>query len=198
MINCNICGVELDETNKSNIKGLKQCTECYNKRCRSRAASLRFEKGYWGDEVRLYGAHQIKKNPGEFCDDQQREEVHSILKAIGWSYNEDNGVWYDGKIKNKDGEWLVDVESSSPGPATKYRRFVQDNNIKVPAVGYSRIPEEERPLNTEQILDIQNKFFFNNKTYHQLAKEYDTPIKNINWVILTTYRRLSAMYGKEL
>ncbi len=74
----------------------KRCKTCYNRR--------ELKNGWENMDYR--------KQPGEWISTEQRDAVFEILRTIGWSYNELNGVWY--KIpedttqiyKNKLGNWF--------------------------------------------------------------------------------------------
>lgn len=97
---CRTCNAEISNLNRIGL--CKDCRCDYESR-RNKAKYL--EQKYWGKEVRLYGRFQVKDKPNHYCDDQQREEVFNILTLLGWKFNEENGIWFDGKIKDENGNW---------------------------------------------------------------------------------------------
>jgi len=194
---CKMCGVILNEENSTKIPSLHRCRDCYNKSNASRWSAAYRERKYWGGDVRSYGRNQIKKNPNEYCDDTQRQEVFDILTAIGWKFNKKNGIWYDNKIKNKDGEWLVDIEPVGTGCKTKLRKKVQDDGIPIPKVYYTvRRPEgEEHPLTRQEIRLCQELYFLQNYTTKELVDIFGVSLKEIKWVILTTRKKMDKLYN---
>lgn len=54
-------------------------------------------------------AQRLTNKPNTWKDENQRIETWSVLECMGWKFNEEKGIWYDNKIKDKDGNWLVNV-----------------------------------------------------------------------------------------
>jgi hypothetical protein len=64
---------------------------------------------------KLKRAEEIEKNggslshyeqPNKWVDDYQRDATHNILKALGWSFNEKNAIWWKDGIKTEDGVFI--------------------------------------------------------------------------------------------
>jgi hypothetical protein len=85
-----------------------QCKSCMNaaeyKKYKSKRAKD-IEKN--GGSLRRYEA------PNKWMDDYQRDATHNILKAMGWSFNEENGIWWKEGIKTEDGIF-INVRYKSP------------------------------------------------------------------------------------
>lgn len=66
-------------------------------------------------KYKLRRAEEIEKNggslshyeqPNKWVDDYQRDATHNILKALGWSFNEKNAIWWKDGIKTEDGVFI--------------------------------------------------------------------------------------------
>jgi hypothetical protein len=192
---CKICGETITSNNYSGIPNLYRCRSCHNEYLVTRRNGKRTEKQYWGTNVTIYGKHQIKNNPNEYYNETQRKEVEFILKTIGWKFNEKNGIWFDDKIKNKDGEWLINFRSSGKGKTSKLRRKVQNNGGEIPFIKYTvkSTDSEEDSLTPEEIRLCQQLYFAQNYTTAELVDIFGVPEKEIRWVILTTRKRIEML-----
>lgn len=100
---CSKCGQTKPIThfyimNKRNGRRQRRCKICYNESSRPDI------KGVWENL-------DYRTNPGEWISEEQKDVVHKILYAIGWSYNAGANLWYkipkqkDIIYKDKDGKW---------------------------------------------------------------------------------------------
>lgn len=53
------------------------------------------------------GSSLVPFQPNQYTDEAQKKQTFDTLKAIGWKFNKENGIWYDDKIKDKNGNWLI-------------------------------------------------------------------------------------------
>lgn len=185
---CKDCGIQLNDENRTSKDILKQCRDCYRIYTNQKAREHRYEKQYWGDQVPLYSNHKVKKYPGEWADEEQKQYVYYILKTIGWKHNKQKDIWYDNKIKNKDGEWLVDVKRR---PFRRYdskvRNYVGKDYDKLPRVAYGKT-NPEKIFDQDTLRDIQILFFIKGISTRELVEMYQCTKKNIDWIIYTTYK----------
>ena len=192
-IQCKLCGIELTKENSTKISNLKRCRECYNASITSNWRKRQFESKYWGDEVPQYSPHQVKPKPGVFIDDEQKKHVHDLLYAIGWKLNEKKNIWYDDKIKDKDGNWLVDTSADyhSKRQETKWRRLIGGDETKIPRVKpYNRVLD----IDEDTIRHIQILYFIKNHTSNELVEKYG--YSNVDWVIKTTMKKIRILYNE--
>ena len=128
--------------------------------------------------------------PGEFYNEEQRKYVHDILRAIGWKKSH-KGHWYDEKIRDKEGNWLVKFETMSKyqsGSVSKYTKYIMNQlNGQIPTIDYK---VKEPYFTQEQIKDIQKKFFLKRYSAPYLEKLYQCDGIEVLWVIQMTYKRV--------
>lgn len=190
---CNDCGIELDVDNQTKIPHLYRCRECYNIFAKKRGLKLKFERDYWGQEVPLYGLQQVRQNPGEYVDDEQRKHVADILEAIGWKHNPKKDIWYDDKIKDKNGKWFKTFQRRSTG---RHIALIRSGKIQLPTIQIIN-NTIKRVITQEEIPAIQNDFFKINLTIPEIEKKYPhLPQKDIMWVIQTTYKRIRHLLNE--
>lgn len=51
------------------------------------------------------GFKRIRQQPNTYNDENERKLTFELLNALGWIFNEENGIWYKPGIKNPDGTW---------------------------------------------------------------------------------------------
>ncbi len=184
---CKSCGWEIDEENEK-WQGLL-CYDCYKTYQSKAQKDVRDERKYWNNEIPLYGSTSVRTKPGEWYDDKQKEYVHDILKSIGWKYNEEKNVWYDEKIRNKEGEWIVDV-------TTKYTARTHHGGTKE---YLQRHPEElprfkilkHKHLSDKLVRDIQVDYFINNYTQNKCIMKHQISEKDMQYILRRTYDKLN-------
>lgn len=191
---CKMCGVDINDDNSTKIPGLFRCRECYNQYTQTRYRKIGREKQYWGGDLRIYSSSQVKNKPGEWCDDKQKKEVTDILNAIGWKYNEKNGIWFDDKIRDKEGKWLKELNGISKIYTSKYRTFIKENNIKIPKIDYTVETNNSNVFTPEEIQRIQKLYFLENYPKKSLVEIFNADVKHIEWVIMTTLKRLRPIF----
>jgi len=193
-LECKECGCEIEKEITRGAYSLKMCRECYRAYMGKKSRETISEKKYWGEEVPLYAPGQVKVMPGVWDSEEQKELVHNILRTIGWKHNQEKDIWFDNKIRNRDGEWLVDINSRKnlqyknyKGYESKVRKYVKGNPNKIPKVSYG-YNHPEKMFSEDIIRDIQVLFFIEGISTRELVDIYQCTKKNINWVILSTYR----------
>lgn len=87
--------------NRHNKKGeeriwgrCKPCQKIYDK---NKAHQEMLEKG---------GPERIYQTPNKYSNDYQRDRTFEIMKAIGWNFNEEKGIWWKDGIKTSDGLFI--------------------------------------------------------------------------------------------
>jgi hypothetical protein len=187
---CNICKQE--NTSEHMTSNGYYCKSCYhNKYVLPRKSKPKISelepKSYRGE---------ILRNPGEWYSKEQEQDVALILTTIGWKYNKKNKQWYDDKIRDKDGNWLIDVQKRTKirgytGPG-KYYNLIKEIG-RIPFITYHA---KEPFFNDNDIKDIQHKFFIEGLSAGYLTREYDCDPNEIQWVVSMTYKRLRAIQKK--
>lgn len=98
---CTKCGIEKPVSqfykNTSHGKSLfKACKICERARQKIR------------DEENFFDAiHRVYNEPGKYSSELQRQATFDILKALGWSFNEEKNLWYKTPLKDKNGNWAL-------------------------------------------------------------------------------------------
>jgi hypothetical protein len=69
------------------------------------------------------GSEVVSPRPNTYKDIYQKEQTFQAMKAFGWNYNDTNGIWYDNRLKDENGTWLVPLGSkkTAHSQANKYK-----------------------------------------------------------------------------
>lgn len=149
---CRTCQNWLDKSlfynHKSRIKtSYKDCKNCINKKeiQKSKIQREKYLKETGGSE-------RHRQNPNEWVDEYQKEATHNILKSMGWSFNEENGIWWKDGIKTKEGIF-INVKNR------KYRKnFIFD-----------KYPKSIRDEKKKEMFDLIVKLRDEGKSYTQIG-----------------------------
>jgi hypothetical protein len=110
------------------------------------------------------GPQRVLVNPNSYQNDYQRDRTFEIMKAIGWKFNEEKGIWWKEGIKTEDGVFNNIREYIKPS-----RVFIkQEKRVLHPAF-------EHR----EEIYQMRKKGY----SYLYIAREFDTSAPTINKII---------------
>jgi hypothetical protein len=74
-----------------------RCIECQIKKDRDERLEELIENG---------GSLRRYEEPNRYYDEFQKEATFNLLYAMGWSFNEDKGIWWKEGIKTEDGVFL--------------------------------------------------------------------------------------------
>lgn len=98
---CNKCGVyklKLEGFYKAGVVWFKTCKECELEKDRAERMERYLDNG---------GSGRFYTKPNEYIDDYQKENVFMLMKAMGWTFNEDTKVWSKPGIKDKNNKWNI-------------------------------------------------------------------------------------------
>jgi hypothetical protein len=159
---CNTCGVNkvLEQYYfhcKAKDQRFGRCIECQRKKDREQSKLKKEEQG---------GSLLVLMKPNTYVDEYQKENTFQLMKSIGWSFNEENGVWWKEGIKSKDGVFI-----NIPVTVKKiYRR---------------RPPKKQQPKYSQEVIDGMKQLRKKGETLQSIADKYDcsppTVIKYIKY-----------------
>lgn len=97
--------------------------------------------------------------PNQYIDEEQRLELFEFMQSMGWKFNKNTANWYNNKLRDKDGNWLVEIKS-------KIKR-------KVP-VAIKDINCKRRYLDVDQlpIVEIKDKTTFKQEDVDNIVYLY--------------------------
>jgi hypothetical protein len=77
------------------------CKTCVNlkENLRTKRNRLKFLKDNGGSNYHL-------QKPNEYIDDYQRDATFNLMKRFGWTFNEENGIWWKEGIKTEEGVFI--------------------------------------------------------------------------------------------
>ena len=78
------------------IHTLSKCKECCRRIESELNKQIRKEKG---------GSEKVLSKPNTYLDEYQRQQTTMVLEALGYTYNEENGIWYKLPWKTETGEF---------------------------------------------------------------------------------------------
>jgi hypothetical protein len=99
---CNTCHEEKPieafyVQSKRTGKRFNRCAACEVEKDRLFRENERREQG---------GAIRVKVKPNTYTDEYQKDATFKIMKAYGWIFNEEKGMWWKPGIKNEDGTFV--------------------------------------------------------------------------------------------
>lgn len=119
-----------------------RCKKCERSLDSRERAEKRAENG---------GSAKVPSKPNTYVDIYQKEQTFNFMKAMGYTFNEENGIWYKLPWKDKDGNFplLDDYARSKPKPKTRGKHTkrkkseisqeVRDQVIMLHKEGYSAV-----------------------------------------------------------
>ena len=100
---CPVCDVEYPLelkhwyfNNKRKAFDTSKCKDCKADRAAER---------YYTVQGRIPEIDNVLPNPGEFHDEDEREEVQEFLTKLGWEYSDLTKQWFKSNLKSKHGHW---------------------------------------------------------------------------------------------
>jgi hypothetical protein len=63
------------------------------------------------------GSERVLQKPNKYADEYQKAQTFMVLERLGWTFNEDTGIWSREGVKDKFGTWLNII----PQPKIKRR-----------------------------------------------------------------------------
>ena len=99
------------------IHTLSKCKECCRRAESELYKKIRKEKG---------GSEKILSKPNTYLDEYQRQQTTMVLEALGYTYNEENGIWYKLPWKTETGEFPL-IEKTG----TRHQLELRNKKTKV-------------------------------------------------------------------
>ena len=164
---CTRCGESKDRKADYYSKGGTVCKECT--KIRERITRHKYEQ----ERKEIYGgSERVKPFPNEYTDEYQRKHVHKVLEAIGWKFNTENNIWYDDKIKTKDGVF-INIEAPPPTEPKVKKKFGTTFKDKMEEKRYNNIETIIKLREEGQILrQIANQFGVSRPTVSKWIGQY--------------------------
>lgn len=97
------------------IKNKVRCKRCILDNDRKRRAVKYVEKG---------GNDRVPIKPNTYADNIQKENTFELMTALGYTFNEENGIWYKLPWKTPDGKFPL------LGPTVKRSKMIKKTWVK--------------------------------------------------------------------
>ena len=167
------------------------CKKCCNKRETDRKKENR--------QVELEeqgGSEKVLRYPNQYTDEHQRKFTFKIMEVMGWTFNEENEMWYKPGIKSETGIWTNVKNGGKPRPrridihrTTRFKRSEIRNNITPETL--PKIKVNPLRVTTNVTEDIVNQmtydFFINKIKTKELARRYGYDSQMIQYYIDRIY-----------
>ena len=166
-----------------------KCKECVREEERLKDALERNERIKKQVEDGI-STKRVPNKPGDFADELQKQSTIQILTAIGWSYNEQNGIFYKLPLKDYTGRWLV-LKGDVDDKLLKHRKQakIRDTITKetLPKISITKNRRNNTPTD-EELNQICYEYFIEKKTQSEIAYKYG--ISSIHPFISLVYQML--------
>ena len=139
---------------------------------------------------------QVLLKPGEWFSKQQEQDTSRLLRAIGWKKTH-KGVWYDDKIRDREGNWLKNTKPKfvfgQRKVWSKEKRWIRENG-NIPWIHYG---QNKRILTDEQVKQVQEDYYLNNLTIANIANRLKVNKGHIAYIVAKTNQRVKMMIKNE-
>jgi hypothetical protein len=115
------------------------------------------------------GSEKVFNTPNKYKDIHQKRQTFGVMLAMGWKFNEENGIWYDDIKKTSDGK-CIGVWAEKPKPIKVKLKF--DEN-KPPKIKFTN-KRTEGMLSEEVVNQILYDHYVNKMSLSDLAIKYNT------------------------
>ena len=114
-----------------------------------------------------HGSLMVPQIPGTYFDEYQRKSTFEFLTILGWSYNEDNKIWYKSGIKNSDGSWVNVTETKR-----LRKSYITKKRKSFTAETLPKLKTQSKKI-TEQLLNqIMYEYFIDGIDLGNLSRKY--------------------------
>ena len=166
-----------------------KCKECVREEERLKDELARNERIKKQVELGL-STKRVPNKPGDFADELQKQSTIEILTAIGWSYNEQNGIFYKLPLKDYTGRWLK-LKGESDDKLLEHRRRSKIRDTitidTLPKVSITKNRRHNTPTD-EELNQICYEYFIERKTQFEIAYKYG--ISSIHPYISLVYQMI--------
>jgi hypothetical protein len=134
------------------------------------------------------GSNRVLLKPNRYVDELQRQQTFEFLTAIGWKYNEENGIWYDDIKKTKDGEFIGVLKKTNN--RTIDGKIVKFTEETLPIYQF-KINKNSLSAHIQRAILID--YYINFMNYYEIARKYNTSHPNV----MNLVRRFYTKYTEE-
>lgn len=123
---CVTCNTYQLKTNYYNYQK-KYCKNCYKK--------MRVDQDVIDRQKEILetcGGLDYFNEPNQYKNDIQKGCLFSLMEAMGWSFNESNGIWHKPNFKGPNGEWYKPIKTQ-----VQKMEINLNNMIELRKCGYS-------------------------------------------------------------
>jgi hypothetical protein len=182
---CIKCQIVRDANDYYNTRAV--CKECVKEHERSyrrtREAKLKLERGLGIQRV-------IKSKPGEYNNEYEQIATKELLTSIGWSFNEENNIFYKEGIKDKNGKW-DNVKEDTPTISIRGDFREAAKNLTIDTIPRIKLKFRTHKSISEDLLNIViREHIINNMKVSEIAKKYNVPYMSVHGWIDLLYDRL--------
>ena len=166
--------------NKTRKKYYARCKVCDNESKKQQRLKGSFIKGM---------VNRVTNKPNTYKDPVQKHETFEILQSIGWKFNETNGIWYDNKIKDKNGKWLVQLSNRKRNYFRQRAYSVkrEDTNRKRRFLPIDKIPKltlRDNSVPENIVKEIMIQYFHHCNPYTKIQELFpDIDLFKIKYII---------------
>lgn len=100
------------------------CKVCHNKKSRQRTKEYFEHK-----RINNGGSERVKNRPNVYMDEYQKEQTFWIMNLMGWTFDEETGVWWKEGIKDKFKQWDKIKNRVKVKPEKQKRKIIDMDKI---------------------------------------------------------------------
>lgn len=131
---CRLCCAE--KPSELFYKTQGHCKECESARERKRKLDIKIENG---------GSLKVGTYPNSYFDEYQKENTFNLMERMGWTFNEENNIWWKDGIKDKNGVFIK-ITSLYKKRVNKYtlEEMLELKQMRDSGMTFQQIQKEKR------------------------------------------------------
>lgn len=135
-----------------------------------------------------YGSNAIYSKPNTYVDDIQKDQTFQFLTLLGWKFNEEKGIWYDGIKKTEDGEF-IGVWKLKPKRNKLIIKFTEDTFVPFvfPSKAHSRDITKD-----EMVKNMIKDYYVSDLSLKEILNKYDVSESYLKYYIKLYKQQLSG------
>jgi len=127
---CRVCNTYLLIEDNFYRYGKDQRPQTLCKICHNRKSKQRTREYYEKRRINNGGSERVITKPNKYTDEYQREQTFWIMKLMGWTFDEETGVWWKEGIKDKNKQWsIIKPKPKQQKPQKPKRKIIDINKI---------------------------------------------------------------------
>jgi hypothetical protein len=140
------------------------------------------------------GSNTIYQTPNKYADDIQKNQTFEFLTLLGWKFNEEKGIWYDGIKKTKDGEFIGVWE---PRHKKKKQYIPKLTEVTFVPFCFSKMSNVKDESKQETIQLMLKDYFIYELTAKKISDKYEVAESLVKYYVQAYIKQLDGKHPER-